>query len=82
MLVAFGIILTIAGAIIAFAVDTQVENVDLAMVGWILMAGGIASVVAGAIKGATAASLGSKTVRNERHVSRDGQHIVEETRSR
>lgn len=81
MLVAFGIILTIAGAIITFAIDTQVEGVDLAVVGWILMAGGVASVLAGAIRGASFMSMGKQKIQHERHVSPDGQHVVEETRS-
>lgn len=81
MLVAFGIILAIAGAIITFAVDTQVDNVDLAAIGWILMAGGAASIIAGAIRGASWMSMGKQKFEHERHVSDDGQHVVEETRS-
>lgn len=81
MLVAFGIILTIAGAIITFAVDAQVDDVDLAAVGWILMAGGVAAIIAGAIKGASFMSMGNKKFQHERHVSPDGQHVIEETRS-
>ncbi len=81
MLVAFGIILAIAGAIITFAVDAQVDNVDLAVIGWILMAGGVVSIVAGAIKGASFMSMGNKKFQHERHVSPDGQHVVEETKS-
>ena len=80
MLVAFGIILTIAGAIITFAIDAQVDDIDLAAVGWILMAGGVASIIAGAIKGASVMSMGNKKFEHERHVSPDGQHVVEETR--
>lgn len=81
MLVAFGIILAIAGAIIVFAIDTQVEGVDLAAIGWILIAGGAASIIAGAIRGASFMSMGNKKFQHERHVSPDGQHVVEETRS-
>lgn len=81
MLIAFGIILTIVGAIITFALDAQVDDVDLAVVGWILMAGGVASIIAGAIKGATFMSMGNKKFQHERHVSPDGQHVVEETKS-
>ena len=80
MLVAFGIVLVIAGAIITFAVDTAVEGVDLQAVGWILMAGGAASIIAGAIRGATFMSSGRTKFQHERHVSPDGQHVVEETR--
>ena len=81
MLVAFGIILTIAGAIITFAVDAQVDDVDLAAIGWILMAGGVVSIIAGAISGASFMSMGKRKFQHERHVSPDGQHVVEETKS-
>ncbi len=80
MLVAFGIILVIAGAIITFAVDAQVDNVDLAAIGWILMAGGAASILFGAIRGASFMSMRNTRFQHERHVSPDGTHVVEETR--
>ena len=81
MLVAFGIILVIAGAIVTFAVDAQLENVDLAAIGWILMAGGAASIIAGAISGASWMSMRKQKFEHERHVSPDGSHVIEETRA-
>ena len=81
MLVAFGIILVIAGAIVTFAVDAQLENVDLAVVGWILMAGGAASIIAGAVSGASWMSMRKQKFEHERHVSPDGSHVIEETRA-
>ena len=80
MLVAFGIVLVIAGAVLTFAVDAQVDNVDLAVIGWILMAGGAFSILAGAIRGASWMSMGNKKFEHERHVSSDGQHVVEESK--
>ena len=79
MLVRIGIILVIVGAIITFAIDAAVEGVDLKAVGFILMAGGGLALVAGAIKGAGMMSMGDKKMRSERHVSPDGNHVVEES---
>ncbi len=40
-----GIFLIAVGAIIAFAVDYQMNNVDLAAIGWILMAAGAVGIL-------------------------------------
>lgn len=82
MLVGFGIVLLVAGAILNFAVDAQVDNVDLAAVGWILMAAGAGSILAGAIRGASWMSSRNTQFKHERHVSADGQHVVEETKTK
>lgn len=79
MLVAIGIILVVVGAIIAFAINTAVEGVDLQVLGWIIMGGGALAIVAGAIQGAGLMSMRTNRMRSERHVSPDGQHVVEET---
>lgn len=81
MLVVLGIILVVAGAILAFAVDAAVDNVDLVAVGWILMGGGALALVAGAVRGASFMSSRNQRFSTERHVSPDGQHYVEETRT-
>lgn len=78
MLVFLGIILIMAGAVLAFAVDTGVDGVDLAAIGWILMGGGALAVISAAIGSAGRASMGNKRYRAERHVSADGQHVAEE----
>jgi len=75
---ALGIILLVAGAIIAFAVNAAVDNVNLVVVGWILMgAGALALIVA------LARSLAMSNRRSvaERHVSPDGRHVVEESKT-
>lgn len=79
MFVVFGIILVVAGAILAFAVNAAVENVDLVTIGWILMVGGAVSLIAGAVRGASFMSTGKQKFTTERHMSPDGQHYVEET---
>jgi len=45
MYVGLGIFLLVVGAVLAFAVDATVAGVDLALVGWILMAGGLLAIV-------------------------------------
>jgi len=79
MLVGLGIFLVVIGGIIAFAVNTVVDGVDLQVLGWIIMGGGAIAVVAGAIQGAGMMSMTRNRMRSERHVSPDGKHVVEET---
>lgn len=79
MLVGLGIFLVVVGAIVAFAINTAVEGVDLQMLGWIIMGGGLIAIVAGAIQGAGMTSMTRNRMRSERHVSPDGHHVVEET---
>jgi hypothetical protein len=75
---ALGIILLVAGAIVAFAVNAAVDNVNLVSVGWILMgAGALALVVAMA----RSLSMTNRRSVAERHVSADGRHVVEETKT-
>jgi hypothetical protein len=81
MLAVFGILLIVAGAVVTFAIDTAVEGVDLQALGYILMAGGGLALVAAAIKGAGWMSMSNSEMRSERHVSSDGRHYVEETRT-
>lgn len=56
MLSAAGILLLVAGAILTFAVDRDVEGVDLQLVGWILMAGGGLALVTAIVRGAAVES--------------------------
>ena len=81
MLAVFGIFLIVAGAIVTFAVDTAVEGVDLQALGYILMAGGVLSLLAAAIKGAGWMSMSNTKMHTERHMSADGGHYVEETQT-
>lgn len=81
MLALLGILLIVAGAILTFAVETAAEGVDLQTIGWILMAGGALALVAAAIQGAGWMSMSTNRMRTERHVSADGRHAVEESRT-
>lgn len=79
MFAALGIMLLVAGAIVTFAVDRQAEGVDLAAIGWIMMAGGGLALLVAAVQGAGWMSMGTTKIRTERHMSGDGNHYVEET---
>ena len=81
MLAAFGIILIVAGAIVTFAVDASVNGLDLQVLGYILMGGGALALLAAAIQAAGWASMRNTKMHTERHVSDDGQHYVEDTRT-
>lgn len=76
-----GIVLLIAGAIVTFAVDKQADGFDLALIGWIMMAGGALSLLVAMIQGAGLKSMSNSKLSTERHVSADGQHLVEEVRA-
>ncbi len=82
MLVAIGIIFVVIGAIVSFAIDTAVDGVDLRAIGFILIGGGALALVAAAIQGAGWMTMSNKKFRSERHVSADGNHVVEETQAR
>ena len=45
MYVGLGIFLLVVGAILVFATSFTVHGVDLSIVGWILMAGGLLSII-------------------------------------
>lgn len=79
MFAALGIILLVAGAIITFAIDRQAEGIDLAAIGWIMMAGGGLSLLVALIQGAGWMSANNNRFHTERHVSADGRHYVEDT---
>lgn len=79
MLVGLGILMIVAGAIITFAIDAAVDGVDLQAVGYIVMLGGVIALVAAAIRGAGWMSMNNRRMHSERHVSSDGNHVVEET---
>jgi hypothetical protein len=78
---AIGIILIIAGAVLAWGVSIAVDGANLQLIGYIVMAGGGLALVVAAIKGAGWMSMSNQKVHTERHVSADGQHYVEETKS-
>jgi hypothetical protein len=82
MLVVLGIIMLVIGAIVTFAIDSAVDGVDLIAVGYILLGAGVLALIAAAIRGAGFMSMGNNRMRGERHVSPDGNHVVEETEIR
>ena len=45
MYVGLGILLLVVGAVLAFASSLHVSGIDLPIVGWILMAGGLIAIV-------------------------------------
>lgn len=82
MFAALGIILLVAGAVLAFAVEREAEGVDLTAIGWIMIAGGGLALIVAMVQGAGFMSLNKSKLRSERHMSSDGQHVVEETETR
>jgi hypothetical protein len=81
MYAAIGVIFVVAGAILTFAVEKTVEGLDLDVIGWILMGGGALALLIAAIQGAGWMSMSNTKLHTERHVTDDGQHYVEETRT-
>ncbi len=79
MFAALGIILIVAGAILAFAIERQAEGVDLVQIGWIMIIGGGLALLVAIVQAAGLMSMSKSKMRSERHVSSDGQHVVEET---
>lgn len=45
--IGIGIVLLVAGAILAFAVNAEVAGIDIQIIGWILMAGGLVALIIG-----------------------------------
>lgn len=81
MFIGLGIVLLVAGAIITFAVEAEVSGVDISTVGFILMLAGAGSIIVGAFQAAAWQQSKKSRFSSERHVSPDGQHVVEETRT-
>jgi hypothetical protein len=81
MFAALGIFLIVTGAVLTFAINDTFEGVDLEMIGWILMAGGAVSLLVAAVIGAGWMASNKSRFVTERHVSDDGRHYVEETKT-
>lgn len=71
-----GVLFLAAGAILAFAVDVTVSGIDIRAVGLILMAVGAVAVIASLVQ-----QRPFWRVRTERHVSADGRHVIDDTRT-
>lgn len=72
-----GIVLFVIGAILAFAVDAAVENVDLRLIGYILMGAGVVAFLVGLVQ---RLGGGSNRIRTTREVSDDGRTTLEDKR--
>lgn len=81
MFVILGVVLLVVGAIITFAVETSADGVNLDVIGFILMAGGVVSMLAAAVKGAAWQSTTGTKMHVERHASADGRHFVEDVQT-
>jgi uncharacterized membrane protein YedE/YeeE len=79
MYAGLGIILIVIGAIVAFGVEQAVDGWNLEAIGYILMAGGLISLLVAAVQGLGWMSRSRRRVQTERQVSPDGTHYVEET---
>jgi hypothetical protein len=80
---ALGVLLFVAGAILAWGVKLVSEDFDLFAIGVILMVAGAAAFVAGLItESGWGWGFGHRKVRSERYVSQDGRHEVSETSAR
>jgi hypothetical protein len=74
---ALSILLIAIGAILRFAVTTEVDNVDLGTIGMILMVVGAIGLVVAVIRGSW---MGFSTT-HERRVSPDGRTVIEHDRT-
>lgn len=52
MLIGFGVVLLVAGAVLSFAVDVTFDGLDRIGVGWFVLVVGALAVLAGVIRGA------------------------------
>lgn len=74
---ALGVVLIALGAVLTFAVKTVSGDVDIRTVGVILMVVGVVALLASLMRGSM---MGFRSTR-ERHVSQDGQTVVEKERT-
>lgn len=81
MFAGLAVLLLVIGAIARFAINDAFDGIDLATIGNILMAGGVLCLVIAAIQAAGWMSRSPRRFTTERHVSPDGDHVVEETRT-
>jgi UPF0716 family protein affecting phage T7 exclusion len=49
MAIGIGVVLLVVGAVLAFAVNADVAGIDIHIIGWILMAGGLLSLIIGLV---------------------------------
>jgi hypothetical protein len=73
---ALGVLLFAIGAVLTFALNVTVREVNLDVVGVILMGVGVVAFLVGVVRDGP-----FWRTRHERHVSADGRHEVDETHS-
>ena len=62
MLTLLGILFLVAGASLTFAVDREVDGLDVQMAGWILLAGGALAMIVAMIRAAGLAAAADREV--------------------
>ncbi len=78
MYIGLGIFLLVVGAILTFAVDASVSGIDLSLIGWILMAGGLLAVVLSlAMRGRSSAGGGYSSRRVSSSDPATGERVDE-----
>ena len=71
---ALGVLLFAIGAVLAFALNVAVPELDLEAVGLIMMGVGLVAFIGGVLRDGP-----FQRTRHERHVSADGHHVLDET---
>ena len=82
--IGLGILLLVVGAIIAFTrYDTQLAGTNLDIVGWILMGGGVLSLVFGTMQNRQRANTSHTSVVERRNIDEGNveHRVVEERRT-
>ncbi len=82
--IGLGILLLVVGAIIAFTrYDTQLTGTNLDIVGWILMGGGVLSLVFGTMQNRQRANTSHTSVVERRNIDEGNveHRVVEERRT-
>lgn len=75
MFAALGLLLVVIGAVVTFAVERDVDGIDLDALGWILMAAGVASLIAGLVYSASWWTRRPMHSHYERHVTPAGDYV-------
>ena len=70
-----GILLLMIGASLTFAVEREIEGVDLQLVGWIMMAGGLAALFVAIARFAAAMTSGARRRVDRSDTDHDGDAV-------
>lgn len=77
--IGIGIFLLVVGAILAFAVDYSLQGIDVTTIGYILLAGGVLSLLIGIVVNTQRTNTTHREV-VDRHEDRDVRHRGEDLR--